>query len=322
MTSLDVTPGIRIEDVVVGERYRKDLGDLAPLKGSITAYGVLQPIGVLPDNTLVFGARRLEACRQLGIPKIPYRIIRGLEDELDLLKAERDENTCRKQMTPTELMVLGKEIEGREAARKKKQQDAGRQLGGQIRQGSASAPDGAKAETGQDDRRDRRTAAAVADALGVSESQYNRMARVHNAATSDTESPAVKERAQQAMQDLDEGVISADRADHQVKAARLAERLEAEEAARPNLHVVPDDSARDSGRKSINRSADKQRGVLDRVCAALEGHADALRVIDRLQPGITAAEAARWKASLDESTRTIRRVVRTALQERIESEPA
>jgi ParB family chromosome partitioning protein len=102
---------VAVAAVVVGDRFRKDLGDMQPLMASMADLGLLQPIGVSRDNRLIFGARRLEAARRLGWPTIPCRAF-----DLDapgLLIAERDENDCRKEPTPTEKAALARAIAAR-----------------------------------------------------------------------------------------------------------------------------------------------------------------------------------------------------------------
>ena len=67
---------IKISDIKIGDRLRKDMGDLPSLAQSIQEIGLLQPIGVTPEIELVFGERRLRACRDiLGWETIPARII-------------------------------------------------------------------------------------------------------------------------------------------------------------------------------------------------------------------------------------------------------
>jgi hypothetical protein len=58
---------IKIADIKVGSRHRKDMGDLRTLADSIRQQGMLQPIGVTDQLELVFGERRLRAVRD--IPK-------------------------------------------------------------------------------------------------------------------------------------------------------------------------------------------------------------------------------------------------------------
>lgn len=94
-----------IRQIRIGERARQDLGDLTMLVDSIRDRGLLQPIVVRPDGdgyTLVAGGRRIEAHHLLGHDQIPAHIAESLADELEALHAEDDENTCRKNFTPTE----------------------------------------------------------------------------------------------------------------------------------------------------------------------------------------------------------------------------
>ena len=95
-----------IGEIVVGDRHRKDLGDVEALASSISDIGLLQPIGITSDNELVFGERRLEAFKSLGKMHIPARIV-----DLDsLVKGEHDENEMRKQFTPSERYAIAESV--------------------------------------------------------------------------------------------------------------------------------------------------------------------------------------------------------------------
>jgi ParB family chromosome partitioning protein len=52
-----------VASIRVGQRHRRDLGDLNALVASIRREGLLQPITITPDGLLVCGARRLAAVR-------------------------------------------------------------------------------------------------------------------------------------------------------------------------------------------------------------------------------------------------------------------
>ena len=55
---------------------------VAGIARSIEAYGFRDPIGVLPDGTIVEGHGRLEALRQLGRDEVPVLVLDGMtEDE-------------------------------------------------------------------------------------------------------------------------------------------------------------------------------------------------------------------------------------------------
>ena len=94
---------ISISDIQTGERFRKELGDIDGLAQSISDDGLLQPIGVTPDNRLVFGYRRLVACRdKLGWTEIPAVVI----DIENLTQCEWVENTVRKDLTLSEMVAI------------------------------------------------------------------------------------------------------------------------------------------------------------------------------------------------------------------------
>lgn len=85
---------VPIEAIVVGERRRKKMGNLASLAKSIEARGLLHPIIIRNGNKLVAGERRLEACKRLGWKKIPARRFESLSDD-ELRAVELEENTER-----------------------------------------------------------------------------------------------------------------------------------------------------------------------------------------------------------------------------------
>jgi ParB-like chromosome segregation protein Spo0J len=97
---------IAIRDIKEVDRRRVDYGDLAGLAASMRDIGQLQPIVVTPDLRLVAGGRRLAAARSLGWMEIEAKVANDLTDATLLLRAEGDENTCRKSFTPTEEHAL------------------------------------------------------------------------------------------------------------------------------------------------------------------------------------------------------------------------
>lgn len=96
-----------IADIRIGARHRKEMGDLAKLAESIKQEGLLQPIGVLADNTLVFGERRLRACRDiLGWTEIDVRMV----NVTSIVAGEMHENEMRKAFTPSERVAIFRTI--------------------------------------------------------------------------------------------------------------------------------------------------------------------------------------------------------------------
>ena len=59
---------LRITDIKVSSRHRKDMGDLTSLAESIRQNGLLQPISVTEKLELVFGERRLRAHKDTDKP--------------------------------------------------------------------------------------------------------------------------------------------------------------------------------------------------------------------------------------------------------------
>jgi ParB-like chromosome segregation protein Spo0J len=88
-----------IEDIVVGERLRKDLGELAPLAESIKQRGIICPIAVTPDMELIYGQRRLEAAKLANLDLVPYIVIETPDDDDTYREMEMLENTDRKDFT-------------------------------------------------------------------------------------------------------------------------------------------------------------------------------------------------------------------------------
>jgi ParB family chromosome partitioning protein len=74
---MTATAQMRIADIKVGKRHRKDLGDIEGLAASMEVHGLLHPIVVKPDGQLMCGERRLCAAKLLGWKKIPVTVIRG-----------------------------------------------------------------------------------------------------------------------------------------------------------------------------------------------------------------------------------------------------
>jgi ParB family chromosome partitioning protein len=125
---------IGLNQIMVGDRHRKELGDIAALAKSIAALGMLQPVVVrrialengCHKYRLVAGSRRLAAARELKWATVPAHVVDNLDDAAAALRAERDENTCRKDFTPSEAVAIGRALEELEkpkaAARKKASQ--------------------------------------------------------------------------------------------------------------------------------------------------------------------------------------------------------
>lgn len=115
-----------VESIRVGYRFRQDLGDLDELCDSIDKLGLLQPITITPDGTLVCGARRLAAVKRLGWERVKVWITSTVSTRLTEVLAEQHENTIRKPFTPTEAAALYAELKQLYAADAARRQQATR----------------------------------------------------------------------------------------------------------------------------------------------------------------------------------------------------
>lgn len=125
---------VGISQVDTNGRHRKNMGDVVALARSIQEIGLLHPIVVTGNFgkwKLIAGERRLAAFRYLNqtvggrdFLNIPATIAENLDDVLSALKAERDENVCRKDFSPSEAVEMAATIEPmeREAARNRQGQ--------------------------------------------------------------------------------------------------------------------------------------------------------------------------------------------------------
>lgn len=106
---------IRLDDLLVGERFRRDLGDLDGLAQSLSDVGLLQPIVVDGEGRLIAGARRVAAATQLGWADIECRVL----DLRESLEAQIDEDCQRKPLTLSEKVSISYALEdlARERAR-------------------------------------------------------------------------------------------------------------------------------------------------------------------------------------------------------------
>src|ERR1017187_4610758 len=101
---------LKIKDIIIGNRFRHDLGDIPELAGLMKQQGQLAPIIVRPDNTLVKGLRRIHAAELNGWTEIWGVVAQGLDDGLALLHAQRDMYLFAKPLTISEAMAMAKTL--------------------------------------------------------------------------------------------------------------------------------------------------------------------------------------------------------------------
>jgi ParB family chromosome partitioning protein len=188
-----------VGDITVDQRVRKRIGALKKLMDSIEAVGILQPIGVhrRPDGShhLLYGHRRLEAARKVGLTEVPVLIFTGNLSEAEQLTLEHAENVGRRDFTPTEITTILTAIREARAAEAEANRQAGR-----------------KAEVKVD------VLEETAHATGTSRATVARLAAVQ-AATEDP-NPKVAKAAKAAQADLEAGRIGAREADERVREVR------------------------------------------------------------------------------------------------------
>jgi ParB family chromosome partitioning protein len=192
------------------------LGNIAALAKSIRELGLLQPIVVDEQFNLIAGQRRLVACKELGWETIPTRIL-----NVDNLLAERDENTVRKDFTPSEAVAIGKAIEDREKPRAAMRRlEAGRHAG----RGRPIAPGNLPQANGDGGR----VADKAAKAVGMSRRTYQKAKEVVEAADEDPSLKPVVEEMDHA------GNVT-----HAYKQVNGAGRLRTHGRSQPTLSTAP-----------------------------------------------------------------------------------
>lgn len=221
---------IPVDEIKVGERDRADLGDLDELAASIQAVGLLHPVVITESRELVAGERRLAAVRQLGWTEVPVTVV-DLSTAADALRAEADENTCRKPLTPYEASRARERRARILAPAAKERQDQGRKRAHASRRGE---PVGSSnlAEPNPPTARETRKVAAVG--TGYSGSTLDKVDKIRDVAErgvvkrGKTEVPVpepVREKAREALEEVKVTGAAVEAASRKVEEA-LAEYIE------------------------------------------------------------------------------------------------
>ena len=269
---MDVLP---LSSIQVGSRARKDMGDLQGLADSIKRHGLLHPVVVKSDNTLVAGHRRIEAIRLLGLDVIPVTVI----DVTDLLSAERDENAERKDFTPTEAVAIGlmiEEVEFPKAQERKSRLISEARRNNEI--GSEVIPS-----------QNPRTYQVAAKAVGMGGSQYRQAKAVVIAAETDPEN--FGDLPEQ--MDTTGNVSGAHREMKSRQSQKAGNGKTARHAMFKKMHYP-----------KPNREMQRAVFMLDGLCTVLE-----LVKPDQLDQSKTAEWAEAFKKSASVLNRTARRIV-------------
>ncbi len=259
---------VDLDDVEVGSRFRKNLGDLSGLAASMDSDGLTNPLTVLPDMRLIAGHRRLEAARLAGWTEIAVIVRSDLDSVATALRVERDENTCRKDMVVSETVALGRALEAIERPKAaERQAESGTN---NLPTTSSARPRGTKREE---------TRNVVGKALGVSGATYNRMKYVADRAEDDDTAPQVREVARDCLREMDAGNLGAETAQ---KTVRRAERKETTNG-------------------QVRTKTYRGRSVADgtrRLIDSLIGITSAMEGVNPHEAAPTAEEAASWERDL------------------------
>ncbi len=101
---------VPIEDIIVKQRIRKDMGNIPALAESMRRLGQISPISITKTNHLVAGARRLEAAKLLGWRTI-NAIVVDLPNETIKLEYEIEENMFRQDFSADEIAFATQKLD-------------------------------------------------------------------------------------------------------------------------------------------------------------------------------------------------------------------
>ena len=297
-----------IANIKVGVRSRKDLGDIAGLAKSISEVGQESPIAIDAECNLICGERRLAAVKSLGWKTIATHVLEGMDDAVKILQAERDENVCRKEMTPEELFDMAERMRAAVTKATKDAQREGRQRGAESVNRSAGGTftalpsrDGKAAEPGHQSRHSREAIAQLGKAVGMSGATYERTMTVVNTARDETAPEPVRAVAKEALADLNAGKTTVNAARKKVQAAKNA-------AADPEPGAKPATQPEKPDPPAITR---RQLGINNRTVLRAANQLAAIPIaLDPIaELTLNAEEADRAMADLSAAIHSIKRIV-------------
>lgn len=115
---------VDIEKVKVGDRIRKDMGNLEELSEDIKKNGLINPPVVTPDYELIAGERRLQAMKELGYKQVEVRVM-TVENAEHKLNLEINENENRKDFNKAERIEYARQLERIERVKAKERMGQG-----------------------------------------------------------------------------------------------------------------------------------------------------------------------------------------------------
>ena len=117
---------MKVDEIIVKDRIRKDSGGMMELINDIKANGLINPVTINTDHVLLAGYRRLTACKALGMTDIPVHMVSTKSEEQDL-KVEISENEIRKEFTMTERLDYARRLQRIESIKAEERMKAGKQ---------------------------------------------------------------------------------------------------------------------------------------------------------------------------------------------------
>lgn len=115
---------MKIDEIIVKDRIRKDAGGMMELINDIKANGLINPVTVNTDHVLLAGYRRLSACKALGWTDIPAHMVLT-ENEEQELRVEISENEVRKEFTMTERLDYARRLHRIESIKAEQRKQSG-----------------------------------------------------------------------------------------------------------------------------------------------------------------------------------------------------
>lgn len=205
-----------LSSIQIGSRHRKAHGDIDALADSIRQVGLLHPIVVRPDGTLIAGARRIEAFKKLDRESIPVTVI----DLAKVVRGEYAENYFRKAFTPTEAVEIEDALREFEDAEAKKRQKEGGRTGGAT--AGRSRPTNRGRQNLPKPKQGPRAADKIAKAAGKSRETMKKARAVVEAAKAEPEKFAAVQEAMDESGNVDRAFkqvqIAQARADYEARA--------------------------------------------------------------------------------------------------------
>lgn len=180
-------PNVDIAEIVVEKRARVSNGSLETLERSIDSLGVLHPIGITPDKKLIFGGRRLQACKNLGLETIPARVFDiNADDPVMALRMERAENESRIDLTPSEKVDIAWRIEQVMEGRQGQRNDLLLKLGLPEDESESELPQiFGEVKVNKTEKHSREVSTVAAQAVGMNRETYRQAKAVVNSGDRD-----------------------------------------------------------------------------------------------------------------------------------------